>query len=426
MQKVKYFKCPHCGVKFQSLQVWGNHVKNKHPDLIPEGWSYARYFYYIQTGKKHGNCVICKNPTEWNEATQKYERFCRNEVCKQAYRNQFKNRMIGRYGKVHLLDDPEQQRKMLAHKKISGTYTFLDGIKVTYTGTYELDFLRFLDRFLHFKGNDIMMPSPHTYYYDYINDQDKEHEGRHFYIPDAYIPSLNLEVEIKQTTNMHPKLLQIDKVKELQKDAMMSTRDDVHYIKITEKDYTEFIRYLSELSMEIPDREAVESYMVIQDYLHRHDSLEDLTPVNESITFETYRENYKSDKKHEKLGQYAFTPLNFSMAQAWKKECPNLKHVRFDRNTHGELVMDKSKVVGYYNIEQKDNCRWLQAFEITPAYRGKGLANQLLKRAVRHGYVTNLAVNEANTVAIQLYLHMGFHEYARSGHQIYMCLDERT
>lgn len=256
MQKVDSYRCPHCGVRYKSLQLWGNHVKSKHPGLIPEEWSYGRYFYYIKTGKKAGSCVVCKNPTEWNESTLKYSRFCSNPKCKEHYRETFKNRMIGKYGKVHLLDDPEQQRKMLANKHISGQYTFLDGTKVTYTGTYELDFLKFIDRFLHFNGDDIMMPSPHTYYYDYKNPNDLEHEGRHFYVPDAYIPSLNLEIEIKQNTNTHHKLLAIDKVKEIQKDAVMSGRSDVNYLKIVEKDYTPFIHYLETREMEFPTQES--------------------------------------------------------------------------------------------------------------------------------------------------------------------------
>ena len=48
MQKVKFYKCPHCGEKYQSLQTWGNHVAAKHPGMIPEGWSYGRYFYMIK------------------------------------------------------------------------------------------------------------------------------------------------------------------------------------------------------------------------------------------------------------------------------------------------------------------------------------------------------------------------------------------
>jgi inositol transport system substrate-binding protein len=256
MQKVTSYKCPHCGVRYKSLQVWGNHVQTKHPDMIPEGWSYGRYFYYVKTGKKAGSCVVCKNPTEWNESTMKYARFCNNPDCKTKYREMFKGRMINKYGKVHLLDDPEQQRKMLANKHISGQYTFLDGTKVTYTGTYELDFLKFIDRFLHFNGDDIMMPSPHTYYYEYKNPNDPDHEGQHFYVPDAYIPSLNLEIEIKQNTNMHHKLLAIDRVKELQKDEMMTNRSDVNYLKIVEKNYVPFIQYLEDARLDEPVQEA--------------------------------------------------------------------------------------------------------------------------------------------------------------------------
>lgn len=244
MQAVSSYKCPHCGKKYESLKTWGNHVSGVHPGLIPEGWSYSRYFYFILTGKKTGHCVECKNPTDWNEGSQKYERFCKDPKCKEAYKKRFQARMISRHGKVHLLDDPMQQRKMLAAKKISGTYTFKNGMKVPYTGTYELDFVRMLDTFLAFDPNDLMMPSPHTYSYEYHNPDDKEHEGTHFYIPDAYIPSLNLEVEIKQNTNKHPKILRIDKVKEAQKDAMMATIPGVNYIKIVDKDYSGFFEFI--------------------------------------------------------------------------------------------------------------------------------------------------------------------------------------
>ena len=43
------------------------------------------------------------------------------------YREQFKKRMIDKYGRVHLLNDPEQQRKMLQNRKISGYVEFKDG-----------------------------------------------------------------------------------------------------------------------------------------------------------------------------------------------------------------------------------------------------------------------------------------------------------
>ena len=130
MQKVNTYKCPECGAKYKSLQTWGNHIANVHPELIPTNWSYARYFYYILTKKDHGACVVCKNDTEWNESTQKYERFCNNPECKTKYRELFKSRMMKKYGKVHLLDDPDQQRKMLSGRKISGLYTFKNLLKL--------------------------------------------------------------------------------------------------------------------------------------------------------------------------------------------------------------------------------------------------------------------------------------------------------
>lgn len=264
MRKVKYYKCPACGMKYQSLTTWTNHLNKQHPNQIPKGFTPAQYFYYLQTGKDHGTCIVCKNPTRWNEATGKYDRFCENPNCKKEYREVFKKRMIGKYGKATLLDDPTQQRKMLAGKKNSGMYEFEDGGKVEFVSTYEKDFLQMLDKFLHFSSADIMGPSPHTYYYEYKNSEDLENEGKKFYIPDYYIPSINLEIEIKQNTSTHPKILKIDKVKEKEKDAMMKTIRGVRYIKIMDKDYSNFFDLLLKLKEEsIGDSSALE--FIIED-----------------------------------------------------------------------------------------------------------------------------------------------------------------
>lgn len=250
MIKVKNYKCPNCGKVFQGIKVWGNHMEKEHPGEIPEGWTPARYFYYLQTGKKAGKCVMCKRETEWNESTFKYNRFCNDPKCKERYRDQFKNRMIGKYGKVTLLNEPDQQRKMIMQKKNSGYYDFPDG-KVGYSSSYEFDFLKMCDTFLHMSAQDIMQPSPHTYYYDYVNPEDPENEGKKFYIPDYFIPSLNLEIEIKQNTSTHPKILKIDKVKEREKDAVMSTVAGINYIKISDKTYDEFFALITKLRTEI-------------------------------------------------------------------------------------------------------------------------------------------------------------------------------
>ena len=208
-------------------------------DFVSHGYQYC---YYLRTGRTHGNCVVCKQPTTWNTKTHKYNRFCNNPKCKEKYRQIFKDRMIGKYGKTTLLNDPEQQKKMLANRSISGTYTWRDHISTSqYTGSYEKSFLEFLDEILEFDPKDVMSPSPHTYYYIY--------EGKkHFYIPDFFIPSLELEIEVKDggdNPNMHHKIQEVDKEKERLKDEVMKN-NQYNYIKIVNKENTKFFKFLDE------------------------------------------------------------------------------------------------------------------------------------------------------------------------------------
>lgn len=217
-------------------------METKHSAMIPEDMTPWQFVYYLKTNKTHGNCVICKKPTKWNEKTHKYNRFCENPACKEKYRETFKKRMIGKYGKISLLDDPEQQRKMLENRGISGEYLWSDHYhKTKYVGSYEHDFLEFLDMIMNFDPNDVMAPSPHTYFYTYENK-------KHFYIPDFYIPSLNLEIEIKDggdNENKHPKIQAVDKVKEKLKDEVMkSNRSTFNYLKVKNKQHEVLFKYL--------------------------------------------------------------------------------------------------------------------------------------------------------------------------------------
>ena len=237
----KRITCKFCGEYMKSYDLYVSHIESSHSEFIPQDMTAWRFVYYLKTGKTHGSCIICKNETEWNEKTHKYHRFCNNPKCKEKYVETFRNRMIGKYGKVNLLNDPEQQKKMLANRKISGVYTWRDHVHETpYTGTYELSFLKFLDEIMEFDPDDVIGPSPHTYYYIY--------EGKkHFYIPDFFIPSLNLEIEIKEGTNNHPKIQAVDKVKERLKDEVMkSNSNSFNYIKIIEKNNFRFIEFLDE------------------------------------------------------------------------------------------------------------------------------------------------------------------------------------
>jgi len=215
----------------------GQHYDNRHRELLPEDMDGYRWVYYLLTGKDRGACVICKNETDFNRSTMKYCRFCNNPACKAKYREQFKDRMIGKYGKIHLLDDPEIQKKMLAARRISGEYTWSDrSVKLPYVGTYELDFLVYLDRTLRWKSSDIMAPSPHIYRYEY--------DGKsHFYIPDFFIPSMSLEVEIKNTgaKNINDESRKKDDVKE---ELMKSNANYFRFIKLVDKHYQPFLDLL--------------------------------------------------------------------------------------------------------------------------------------------------------------------------------------
>lgn len=246
---MKIYRCQFCkytaavnkndkGIKSAKHKM-GEHYETKHKDLIPEDTDGYRWFYYLLTKKEHGSCVICHGETAFNEETMKYSRFCNNPACKQKYKEERDNRMIKKYGKTTLLNDPEMQKKMQAGRKIGGIYNWSDGkSKFSYLSSYELDFLKYLDVQLHWPASDLMSPSPHTYNYDY--------QGKsHFYMPDFFIPSINLEVEIKDdgSANRSPESREKDVIKD---DLMKSLSNLVNYIKIVNMDYTKFIELIKE------------------------------------------------------------------------------------------------------------------------------------------------------------------------------------
>lgn len=245
------YKCCFCkfttsdnGCKDRSYSAkhkMGQHYEMNHKELIPTDMSGYQWFYYLSTKKDHGSCVICKKDTTFNEATMKYSRFCDNPMCKQKYKEERDRRMLQKYGKVYLLDDPEMQKKMLANRSISGQYVWSNTggrIKIPYASSYELDFLKVLDLSLHWPYADICAPSPHTYEYEY---QGK----KHFYIPDFFLPSQNLEVEIKSSIGDARNKESYEK--ELIKHNLMKSMHHLfNYVRIMDKNYTEFLTLIKE------------------------------------------------------------------------------------------------------------------------------------------------------------------------------------
>lgn len=241
-KRKRRINCQYCDSYFYNPDDFVAHLEKEHLASIPENMTPWQFSYYLRTGKTEGKCIMCKKPTKWNETTHKYHRFCDNPQCKEKYVEVFRKRMIGKYGKVNLLNDPEQQKLMLSHRKISGKYLWSDHVHESdYTGSYEKSFLEFIDHIMRFDPEDVFAPSPHTYYYMYNNK-------KHFYIPDFYIGSLNLEIEIKDggdNPNNHHKIQEIDKVKERLKDEVMSSnRSTFNYLKVINKNNSIMFRYL--------------------------------------------------------------------------------------------------------------------------------------------------------------------------------------
>lgn len=234
------FKCPDCNNKYISEYLLLRHVNIEHKENIPKGVTTKQYCFNRRNNKTFQICVICKkNKTKWNEESGRYNRFC-SEECKKkageiAEANLKKKTGMGRRER---LNNEEVQRSMLHNRSISGTYYFKDKKhSITFTGSYELDFLNFYENV--YKGSPLdIMECPFTFNYIYENK-------RHFYIPDYYIPTLNLIIEIKDggdNPNTHPKIVAVDKVKETLKDDAIMITQTYNYIKICNKEYDDFIK----------------------------------------------------------------------------------------------------------------------------------------------------------------------------------------
>lgn len=295
----KPIKCPVCKKKYVSLESVYEHIESKHGEEIPKHIETgARYYYFLKTGRDGGRCRVCGKPTKWNEKTNRYGVLCGNPKCKEKERDKFVKNMVAKYNKTTLLNDPEHQKKMLANRSISGTYVFEDGTKFPYTGNYEKDFLQFMDLFMRWDSNDIIAPSPFNYVYEYKGED-------HFYIPDFYIPSLDLNIEVKdggKNPNMHHKIQNVDKVKENKKDDVMTTSKR-SYIKLYDKDYGNFMRFLNaKREAYINDGDVFKPLYFMEDtggVVKLDEALSPITVPKALLSFtKNYTFHYNSTKKY--------------------------------------------------------------------------------------------------------------------------------
>lgn len=263
----KIYKCPFCTKKYVQKSALMDHMANIHEDEchgLPPEQIYFNWSNKYPLTKGFGLSVISGKPTKFNLTTCRYERFA-DEADRQAYRDMFKKRMMSVYGKTTLLDDPKYQAdQMLAHRKISGTYVWADGTKTTYTGTYERNFLNYMENVMNWDNpTDIMAPAPQFFpYKDPVSGKLRNH------IPDFYITSLNLIVNIKSSENMHYRLRDIESEKAQDKAIEQTT---YNYIKIYDNEFSKFPKLLANIKSQPEKRVVIESVEQFERQLNNND-----------------------------------------------------------------------------------------------------------------------------------------------------------
>ena len=242
----KKYKCPLCGQHY-TRQDMIKHVEKNHEDELPEGYTPIHYVFDIVNKKDHGNCVICHKVTNWNPTLARYDRFCSIE-CKNKYTKEAKARMVKVYGKEHLLDDPDHQKKMIGNRGISGTYHFTSGGELSYTGSYEKKALEFMDRVLEYKVTDIETPGPVIpYMYKGV---------KHFWITDIFIPVYELCIDVKDGGE-HPNNRDMKEYREKQiaKEKAIAEQGRYNYLRLTDNNFAQLLSMLAELKMQLWDND---------------------------------------------------------------------------------------------------------------------------------------------------------------------------
>ena len=281
MASLKKVKCPYCSFTNTKEKVI-NHIELKHEDMIPQGFTAARVLFNFINKKDHGTCVICKGNTSWNEKTNKYNRLCNKPECKNKLREMYKKNMLKVYGKTTLLNDPEQQKKMLANRSISGVYKFSNGKIKEYTGSFEKKFLQFMDTMMGYDPDDIIMPGP-TLEYEYNGE-------KHQWITDALIVPYNLIIEVKDGGDFKNNRSMVSyREKQVAKEEMITNMGKYNYLRLTNNQFGQLIDILYDLKMQMIDDSEENKKTIVK----IHESLDELDMTNGQKVYKRYLEIHK-------------------------------------------------------------------------------------------------------------------------------------
>lgn len=238
------YKCPYCDARYLRKDLI-HHIEKEHEDLLPDQYDSAEHLVYDIVNKTdgHGKCRVCKGPTPWNSKAGRYDVLCGKPSCTKYMREQYKNNMIATHGTYNILNDAEQQKKMLANRSISGTYKYQDGGTHTYVGSNERKCHEFLDKIMMIPSKDIDSPGP-TIQYEYNGE-------KHFYISDLiYIP-YNLIIEVKDGGDNPNKKdspgMRASRQKTIEKERIITNQGIYNYVRLTNNQFTQLIEVFMDI-----------------------------------------------------------------------------------------------------------------------------------------------------------------------------------
>lgn len=246
----KRYKCPYCEDRLDRDKL-ANHISKKHPEMIPSGYTASRVAFNAINKKQVGHCIICGKDTEWNEDKCRYERICNDPKCKKEYIKITEERLKKARGvtKKEMLSNPDFQNKMLKGRSISGTYKFSDGGKLEYVGSYEKNFLEFMDRFLKVKSSDIQAPGPTIEYY--FDGQ------KHLWITDYYYIPYNLVLDVKDGgKNPNKREMPEYRAKQIAKEKAITQSGLYNYIRLTDNQFDQLIEIMLDLKESLMELEG--------------------------------------------------------------------------------------------------------------------------------------------------------------------------
>lgn len=413
----KKYKCPYCENRYIRKDLI-DHIDRKHEEMIPDGFTSSQIVFDLANGTNgHGKCRVCGGPTNWNQSSGRYDVLCLKPSCKQKMRDDYKKNMLKVYGTYNILNDDEQQKKMLANRSISGKYRFSDGTMVTYTGSYEKKFLEFADKVMQIPSKDIIAPGP-TIEYE-MNGE------KHFYITDFLYVPYNAIIEIKDggdnPNTKDSNGMMSSRQRTLEKERLITNQGIYHYLRLTDNNFMQLVDFFMDIKKGL--LEGIDDKVI---------------KVNESVIeeFESYLEGVKSNlqdnykpKGKKKLSSFNKVHITESVISKYKKEYPFLKHVRCKDTKEyvcdGYIWFDDDKLAAMVGSCEytDDKTKWVVSLEITKEYQGYGLSKQILDYAVKTMNCKYLSVNKNNKIAKKVYDDYGFKVYQESDAMYYMTID---